>query len=38
LAGAASTLRLKKHYELPIEIKTVCEIAADALVIEAKEK
>jgi Fe-S oxidoreductase len=31
-------MELKKHYKLPIEIKTVCEIAADALVIEAKEK
>jgi Fe-S oxidoreductase len=27
-------MELKKHYKLPIEIKTVCEIAADALVIE----
>ncbi len=28
-------MELKKHYRLPIEIKTVCEIAANALVIEA---
>ncbi|MDH7512952.1 MAG: (Fe-S)-binding protein [Clostridiales bacterium] len=27
---------LKKHYKLAIEIRTVCEIAADALIIEAK--
>jgi len=27
-------MELKKHYKLPIEIKTVCEIAADALVID----
>jgi Fe-S oxidoreductase len=25
-------MELKKHYKLPIEIKTVCEIAADALI------
>jgi Fe-S oxidoreductase len=31
-------MELKKHYKLPVEIKTVCEIAADALVIEAKNK
>jgi Fe-S oxidoreductase len=31
-------MELKKHYKLPVEIKTVCEIAADALVIEAKDK
>ncbi|MFZ2055154.1 MAG: (Fe-S)-binding protein, partial [Candidatus Aminicenantales bacterium] len=31
-------MELKKHYKLPIAIKTVCEIAADALVIEAKDK
>ncbi|MGB7297379.1 MAG: (Fe-S)-binding protein [Candidatus Aminicenantales bacterium] len=29
-------MELKKHYRLPIEIKTVCEIAADALIIGAK--
>jgi len=29
-------MELKKHYQLPIEIKTVCEIAADALVLEGK--
>jgi Fe-S oxidoreductase len=29
-------MELKKHYKLPIEIKTVCEIAADALVLKAK--
>lgn len=28
-------MELKKHYKLPIEIKTVCEIAADALVIDS---
>jgi Fe-S oxidoreductase len=29
-------MELKKHYKLGIEIKTVCEIAADALVIEPR--
>lgn len=29
-------MELKKHYKLPIEIKTVCEIAADALVLGAE--
>jgi len=29
-------MELKKHYKLPIEIRTVCEIAADALVIPAR--
>jgi Fe-S oxidoreductase len=28
---------LNKHYKLAIEIKTVCEIAADALVVESRE-
>jgi hypothetical protein len=31
-------MELKKHYKLPVEIKTVCEIAADALVIDAEGK
>ena len=31
-------MELKKHYKLPIEIKTVCEIAADALMIGTKDK
>jgi Fe-S oxidoreductase len=31
-------MELKKHYKLPIEIKTVCEIAADALIISASVK
>jgi Fe-S oxidoreductase len=30
-------MELNKHYKLDIEIKTVCEIVADALVIERKE-
>ncbi|MBN2410010.1 MAG: (Fe-S)-binding protein [Candidatus Aminicenantes bacterium] len=30
-------MELKQHYRLPIEIKTVCEIAADALVIETED-
>jgi Fe-S oxidoreductase len=30
-------MELKKYYKLPIEIKTVCEIAADALVFETKD-
>jgi Fe-S oxidoreductase len=29
-------MELKKHYKLAIEIRTVCEIAADALILEAK--
>jgi Fe-S oxidoreductase len=31
-------MELKKHYKLPIEIKTVCEIAADALILETGKK
>ncbi len=31
-------MELNKHFKLAVEIKTVCEIAADALVIEAGEK
>jgi Fe-S oxidoreductase len=29
-------MELKKHYRLAIEIRTVCEIAADALILEPK--
>ncbi|MCK4431767.1 MAG: hypothetical protein KAW19_10765, partial [Candidatus Aminicenantes bacterium] len=30
-------MELNKHYKLGVEIKTVCEIAADALVINKKK-
>lgn len=31
-------MELNKHYKMGVEIKTVCEIAADALVIDGKKK
>jgi Fe-S oxidoreductase len=31
-------MELNKHFKLGVEIRTVCEIAADALVVEAEEK